>query len=632
MDIIEELKYYCNEPSPIGALMITGEWGCGKTYLINNILKEELKDTHVVLCVSLFGMSSIEDVRKEVKRCWLYLFAESKGITSDVNEKAEKYGKVIKTVIDKSLELVPKPLKAVAGSISSLNILDFVKINSEFENKKVVLVFDDLERATISTSDLLGCINDYCENFHINTIVVTNEKKIQSTEIGEIKYDEIKEKIIQRTICYIPNYSVVVSNVIKSMVYRKDGASQAYRAFLEKNEQNLSDVFENTSNEDMLLKRIQENDFRNSGETFEEERKKVSALLKQRPHNIRSFKCAIQDFERIYRILDEKQIESKEKWLFTYLAYVLTFRAGLIPENERYGTLLSDENVSILYPGFYNNKCITNAIKQWIRHGEWNQKLLEEELDYEITRNKAIAPEEKVRMYRLLELEEMDVKVGYPVLLEKAYAGEIELNDYVNLIWNSCWARKYNISIPNIEWEKICDGIHEKIKKMLERKQEQPSYQRGINKEDEKNFHRKEWDAYMIIDEFWHKKVLIIEKNKEIYISLIKIEPLNALEQTQTKRYDCFNIEMAEATVEGFKKTLNKDKESFVNYFEKMWKYNMTLEDYDMEISKGGYVFLKTEIEKFKDKCIKEGLDITKVYADEFLNAINELLDEIQDN
>ena len=89
---------------------------------------------------------------------------------------------------------------------------------------------------------------------------------------------------------------------------------------------------------------------------------------------------------------------------------------------------------------------------------------------------------------------------------------------------------------------------------------------------------------------------------------------------------------MAEATVEGFKKTLNKDKESFVNYFEKMWKYNMTLEDYDMEISKGGYVFLKTEIEKLKDKCIKEGLDITKVYADEFLNAINELLDEIQDN
>ena len=35
MDIIEELKYYCNEPQPVGAIMLTGEWGCGKTYLLN---------------------------------------------------------------------------------------------------------------------------------------------------------------------------------------------------------------------------------------------------------------------------------------------------------------------------------------------------------------------------------------------------------------------------------------------------------------------------------------------------------------------------------------------------------------------------------------------------------------------
>ena len=628
MDILEELKYYCNEPFPAGALMITGEWGCGKTYLINNILKEELKDTHVILCVSLFGMGSIEDVRKEVKRCWLYSFTEAKGISSDVNEKAGKCGKAIKTVIDKSLELLPGPLKVAVGSISSLNILDFVKISPELEKKKVVLVFDDLERATISTSELLGCINDYCENLHINTIVVTNEKKIQSAVIEKIKYEEIKEKIIQRTICYTPNYSAVVSNVIKSMVYRKDGNAQAYKVFLEENTESLIDIFANTSNEDMPLKRIQESNFRNSGETFEKEREKVKGLLKQRPHNIRSFKCAIQDFERIYRILEEKQIENRGMWLLTYLSYVLSFRAGLIPEDERYGTLFSDENVAILYPVFYDNEYITSAIKQWIRHGEWNQKLLEEELDYIVTRNKAIAPEEKVRMYSLLDLEDVDVKVGYSALLEKAYAGEIELNDYVNLIWNSCRAREYNISIPEIEWEEICGAIHEKIEKMLEMEQEEPAYRMRISKEDRQCFLEKEWNAYMIIDEFWDKKVLITEKNKELYILLIKIDPLNALEQAQTKRYDCFNIEMAEATVEGFRITSNKEKGRFVNYFEKMWKCNMTLEGYDMEISKRGYAFLKTEIEKFKEKCVKEGWDVTRVYADKFLGIINELVDE----
>ena len=28
MNTIEELEYYCEEPQPVGALMLTGEWGC----------------------------------------------------------------------------------------------------------------------------------------------------------------------------------------------------------------------------------------------------------------------------------------------------------------------------------------------------------------------------------------------------------------------------------------------------------------------------------------------------------------------------------------------------------------------------------------------------------------------------
>ena len=84
------------------------------------------------------------------------------------------------------------------------------------------MIFDDLERTDIPTSDLLGCINDYCENLHINTIVVANEEKIQSSEKDKIKYSEIKEKIIQRTIHYVPDYSSVVSNVIDSIECKDD--------------------------------------------------------------------------------------------------------------------------------------------------------------------------------------------------------------------------------------------------------------------------------------------------------------------------------------------------------------------------------------------------------------------------
>ena len=77
----------------------------------------------------------------------------------------------------------------------------------------------------------------------------------------------------------------------------------------------------------------------NSREELESEKNKIQELLKHRPHNIRSLKCAIQDFKRIYILLNEKHIDNREKWLFTYLSYVLCFRAGLVQESERYGTL-----------------------------------------------------------------------------------------------------------------------------------------------------------------------------------------------------------------------------------------------------------------------------------------------------
>ena len=45
MNTLEELLYYCNEPEPVGALLLTGEWGCGQTYLIDHALKPGFSKT-----------------------------------------------------------------------------------------------------------------------------------------------------------------------------------------------------------------------------------------------------------------------------------------------------------------------------------------------------------------------------------------------------------------------------------------------------------------------------------------------------------------------------------------------------------------------------------------------------------
>lgn len=49
MNIVEELRNYCDLDNPVGALMLSGEWGCGKTYLIKKEFIPSVKDTYVFL-------------------------------------------------------------------------------------------------------------------------------------------------------------------------------------------------------------------------------------------------------------------------------------------------------------------------------------------------------------------------------------------------------------------------------------------------------------------------------------------------------------------------------------------------------------------------------------------------------
>lgn len=630
MNTIEELEYYCEEPQPVGALMLTGEWGCGKTYLLKNVLSDKLNGNYVLLRVSLFGLESIEEVKKEVKQCWIRTSIDLNMPFSGLIKKTQKFIKGIKNMANKGAESLPEPWKTFANGVLSCNIIDFIKVEPKMGDKKVILIFDDFERSEIPTMDLLGCINDYCENQHINTIVVANEKKIKSDENNKIKYVELKEKIIQRTIRYSPDYPSVVSDVIDNMDFRKDGSiSKKYKLFLVENKNIISSIFSGASLDGIPLEQLISKKYSGkSRDELESEKQKVKELLKNRPHNIRSLKCAIQDFRRIYVILDKKDAENKEKWLFSYLSYVLCFRAGLVPEDGRYGTLFSEEKISILYPGFYDDKYITKGIKQWIRYGEWKEDILNEEFEYIINRDKAISSEDKARMYRLLDLDELDARDGYPILLEKAYAGTIELNDYVKLLHNYCWAREYHIQLPKVDWDKFNDGINKQIQKLIDAGDEQPHYREIISDDSKKFFLPEELKAYKRIDDFIKSNTLIFEKNKALYVGLMKKEPLKALAQTQNKRFDMFDVDMAYATSYGFEKASNAEKNSFVDFFERMWQVNICTQDYKVKQSEDGFQTLNDQIVQLRDRYQTEDLSISEVHANRFLEVIGNLINE----
>ena len=91
MRTLDELLYYCEEPEPVGAILLTGEWGCGKTYLIDNDLKDALENKAHIIRISLFGIASIEGIHMAVKQAWIVNIIKGKiGMRLQKRFKREK--------------------------------------------------------------------------------------------------------------------------------------------------------------------------------------------------------------------------------------------------------------------------------------------------------------------------------------------------------------------------------------------------------------------------------------------------------------------------------------------------------------------------------------------------------------
>lgn len=151
MNLIEELKSYCDINNPVGALMLSGEWGCGKTYFIKKFIKS-VKDKYVFVCISLFGIDSLDKLRVEVKKKWLEKASELDKLNgTKVSKIADSYKKVFGTI----KEVLPENWQKKGEVVSSImDLVNFVPISNRMSDKKVILVFDDLERSNISCTNI----------------------------------------------------------------------------------------------------------------------------------------------------------------------------------------------------------------------------------------------------------------------------------------------------------------------------------------------------------------------------------------------------------------------------------------------------------------------------------------------
>lgn len=169
--IREFLAYYVTLPhSPHYAVMLNGPWGVGKTYLVKEFLKENAEQAGKCVYVSLYGLTSIEEIDSAVLQA----------VFPAIGWKVTKIGARIGATV----------LKHFGVNADDLKVSDLM---SRF--KANLFIFDDLERCDAPINKSLGYINEFVEHAGCKVIILANEAEIKGAE-----YHSRREKLIGKTL------------------------------------------------------------------------------------------------------------------------------------------------------------------------------------------------------------------------------------------------------------------------------------------------------------------------------------------------------------------------------------------------------------------------------------------------
>ncbi len=227
------LNQYLNGASnPNYAVLIKGDWGAGKTYFIRKyFLNENIHEIYnyitnckeyCVVYTSLFGAKNREEMDQRVVDT-LHPFLKDDNL--NLVKKAVPLvgalisiiaashgvpfiGTIAPTIYEKVKNFFSKDgsvdsIKEIGLGFSEIFIEEIKKKSSQI--KKVVVVFDDVERADMPIPELLGYINEYVEYLHVPCILLAEKKqweeaqKCQKNNSTLHKLSSTQEKVIGKT-------------------------------------------------------------------------------------------------------------------------------------------------------------------------------------------------------------------------------------------------------------------------------------------------------------------------------------------------------------------------------------------------------------------------------------------------
>lgn len=203
------LDYYFKLKNPPHyAVLLKGKWGVGKTWFLKKVMENLYNPDYRVkthLYISLYGIASFEEIENDFFR-QLHPVLSSKGMAL-----AGKIGKgLLKTTLKIDLNGDGKSDASVASQVPDINLPDYLS-NTE----GLILVFDDLERASMDLENLLGYINYFVEHQGYKVVIIANEEELFDEEKEtKVSYRRIKEKLIGKTFEVQPQLNLAIDNFI----------------------------------------------------------------------------------------------------------------------------------------------------------------------------------------------------------------------------------------------------------------------------------------------------------------------------------------------------------------------------------------------------------------------------------
>lgn len=279
--ILSVIKDYIQNRSINQALMITGEWGCGKSYFVKNSVKEYLRKNGILdnknyIVFSLYGINNLVDFKSSF---YDTIFMNQYLGESDITRKTQKFFERLFNSCSSTIDT------SVVGVPLQVNLTELIHKSDLVQLKNCILVFDDIERCGLSATELWGFINKLTENRGIPVITVANESKILEKDLETDNYKIEKEKAIYCTI----EFSYEIANIFDELVNKY-------------NENSLREYI--LSNKEIILEEIQ----------------------RQQPNNIRTLKFVLAVLVNLLRALyklENKSFLEHSELYDKFLKYIL---------------------------------------------------------------------------------------------------------------------------------------------------------------------------------------------------------------------------------------------------------------------------------------------------------------------